>query len=112
MRKIITSDDVMKILGTGNKNLVLGEEDLLTDIAREVVKRKGIQILLESQKEKEKENRNLTKAGQEKQPVPEAKRKDKPKKAAFYDLVIKNGTVIPVSYTHLDVYKRQIQGSF
>ena len=47
MRKIITSDDVMKILGTGNKNLVLGEEDLLTDIAREVVKRKGIQILLE-----------------------------------------------------------------
>ena len=94
MRKIITSDDVMKILGTGNKNLVLGEEDLLTDIAREVVKRKGIQILLESQKEKEKENRNLTKAGQEKQPVPEAKRKDKPKKAAFYDLVIKNGTVI------------------
>ena len=94
MRKIITSDDVMKILGTGKKNLVLGEEDLLTDIAREVVKRKGIQILLESQKEKEKGNRNLTKAGQEKQPVPEAKRKDKPKKAAFYDLVIKNGTVI------------------
>lgn len=94
MRKIITSDDVMKILGTGKKNLVLGEEDLLTDIAREVVKRKGIQILLESQKEKEKGNRNLTKAGQEKKPVPEAKRKDKPKKAAFYDLVIKNGTVI------------------
>lgn len=45
MKKIITTDDILALSKEGKTELVMGENDRLTDLAREMVKRRNIRIV-------------------------------------------------------------------
>ena len=49
MRKFITSKDIDALLREGKKELVLGEEDQMTDLVREMIRRRGIQVVRASE---------------------------------------------------------------
>ena len=45
MKRFITSDDIYEMLREGKNELILGEEDQMTDIVREIVRRRGIRVI-------------------------------------------------------------------
>lgn len=45
MKRFITSSDIYRLLREGKKELYLGEEDQMTDIVREMIRRNGIRVV-------------------------------------------------------------------
>ena len=45
MKRILTSDDVLALVRRGETELVMGPEDRLTDLARELAQRRGVKLV-------------------------------------------------------------------
>lgn len=45
MKRILTSDDVLALVRRGETELVMGHEDRLTDLARELAQRRGVKLV-------------------------------------------------------------------
>ena len=45
MKRILTSDDVLALVRRGEAELVMGPEDRLTDLARELAQRRGVKLV-------------------------------------------------------------------
>ena len=63
----------------------------------------GIRIFSELKAERDRRKALEIENAKNKQIISELK-----PKASYYDLILQNKSLVPVSYTHLDVYKRQV----
>ena len=109
MKRIITSEDIAVLLRAGKTEVMLGEEDQMTDIVRELIKKHGIRVIREEELRRRQQEEELKrKEAQQNAPAtaPEARyivrevpvyKKPPAVSAALkaeYDLIVKNGTAV------------------
>ena len=106
MRRIVTSEDILALLREGKTEVMLGEEDQMTDIVRELIKKHGLRVIREEELRRRQLKEEREKVRQDAQPaspqaeyaVREAPVYKAPAVSAAlkpeYDLIVKNGTVV------------------